>query len=176
MKAAAPLELRFTRLTTAVAAGFVAGTVATVAQLVLWWLAGQPVAENLFRDARLTAALVMGSSVLPPPATARWDILLVATAVHFVLSIAYAVIPACVCPRLRSGPALVAGALYGLLIYAFNLYGMTRWFPWFVAARDGVTLAAHLVFGATLAGVCHWLAVLPPAAHSAPESTRRNPP
>ena len=36
-----------------------AGTVATAAQLILWWLAGQSVAENLFRDARLTAALVM---------------------------------------------------------------------------------------------------------------------
>lgn len=133
------------------AAGFVAGTVATAAQLILWWLAGQSVAENLFRDARLTAALVMGSSVLPPPATARWDILLVATSIHFALSVAYAAFAERAFRRLRGMPLFIAGAGYGLLIHAVNLHGFTLLFPWFAQVRDVVTLAAHLAFGMTLA-------------------------
>lgn len=138
--------------------GIGAGVIATVAQLALWWLAGMPLPETLFRDARLTAALLMGSAVLPPPATARWDILLVATLIHFALSIAYALIPAQLAGRLRSGPALLAGALYGLLIYGVNLYGLTLLFPWFALARDWITLVAHLVFGLALAAGCRLFA------------------
>lgn len=132
--------------------GLGAGVVATVAQLSMWWLSEVPLLETLYRDARLTAALVMGTGVLPPPSTAQWDILLVATLIHFVLSVIYALIPAYLFSRFRTGPALLAGALYGLTIYVVNLYGFTLLFPWFVVARDGVTLLAHLVFGVALAG------------------------
>lgn len=141
--------------------GLGAGVVATVAQLGLWWLAGMPLLETLFRDARLTAALLMGTAVLPPPSTARWDILLVATLIHFALSIAYALIPAQLAGRLRTGPALLAGALYGLLIYGVNLYGLTLLFPWFALARDWIALAAHLVFGLALAAGCRLYAAPP---------------
>lgn len=157
MRAGAPPERRPGWLATALAAGFAAGTLATVAQLVLWWAADEPVAQNLWRDARLTAALVMGKSVLPPPATPRGDVLLVATLIHFGLSAAYAALAVPVCDRLRGVRAPLAGALYGLLIYAINLYGMTYCFPWFIAVRDGVTLAAHVVFGLTLAAACAML-------------------
>ena len=139
-------------------AGIGAGVIATVAQLALWWLAGMPLPETLFRDARLTAALVLGTDVLPPPSTAQWDIILVATLIHFALSVAYALIPAHLAGRLRTGPALCAGALYGLVIYVVNLYGLTLLFPWFALARDWVTLFAHLVFGVSLAGGCRLFA------------------
>ncbi len=142
----------------ALVAGLGAGMIATVAQLVLWWLAEMPVAETLFRDARLTAALVMGTGVLPPPSTPKWDILLVATLIHFSLSIVYALILAHLAGRLRTGQALLAGALYGLAIYVVNLYGLTALFPWFTVARDGVTLIAHLVFGIALVGGCRLFA------------------
>lgn len=134
--------------------GLAAGVLATVAQLVLWWLAGIPLADSLFRDARLTAALVMGRAVLPPPTTPQWDILLVATLIHFTLSVAYAVIAAQLFRGLRTGPALLAGAFYGLSIYVVNLYGFTLLFPWFTQVRDWVTLAAHLVFGVVLVAGC----------------------
>ena len=139
-------------------AGLGAGVIATAAQLSLWWLADIPVLETLFRDARLTAALVMGTGVLPPPATAQWNILLVATFIHFALSIAYALIPALLVSRLRAGPALVAGAAYGLMIYLVNLYGLTWLFPWFAVARDWVTLVTHLVFGMALVMGCRLFA------------------
>lgn len=137
--------------------GFGAGIIATAAQLVLWWLAQMPLADTLLRDARLTAALLMGPAVLPPPSTAQWDILLVATLIHFALSVAYAVIPAYLASRLRTGPALLAGAVYGVLIYVVNLYGFTVFFPWFAVARDWVTLVTHIVFGVVLAGGCRML-------------------
>lgn len=137
-------------------AGLGAGVLATVAQLLLWWLAEMPLIETLFRDARLTAALIMGPGVLPPPSTASWPILLVASLIHFSLSMAYALLPALLVSRWRTGPSLFAGALYGLLIYGVNLYGFTLLFPWFAVTRDWVTLVAHLVFGVTLAGVC-WM-------------------
>lgn len=134
--------------------GLVAGVVAAVVQIVLWWLAGMALPEMFFRDVRLTAALVMGSGVLPPPSTPQWDVLLVATLIHFTLSTAYALIPAHLAGRLRSGPTLVVGASYGLVIYLVNLYGFTLLFPWFAVARDWVTLVTHLVFGVTLAEGC----------------------
>jgi hypothetical protein len=136
----------------ALVVGSGAAVIATGAQLIFWWLAGMPVLETLFRDARLTAALTMGTSILPPPSTARWDILLVATLIHFSLSVAYAAMAAHFAGRLRAGPAFVAGAVYGLAIYAVNLYGFTMLFPWFSVARDWVTLGTHVVFGIALAG------------------------
>jgi hypothetical protein len=138
--------------------GIGAGILATIAQIALWRLAGTPILETLFRDARLTAALLMGPGVLPPPATAQWDILLVATLIHFALSISYALLPALLAGRLSAGPAIVAGALYGLGIYVVNLYGFTLLFPWFSVARDWVTLLTHLVFGMGLSAGCWWFA------------------
>lgn len=135
-------------------AGLSAGVLATLVQLVLWWLAEIPLGETLFRDARLTAALLMGPEVLPPPATAEWDILLVATLIHFSLSVAYALIPASLVGHWQTREALLAGAVYGLLIYMVNLYGLTMFFPWFAVSRDWVTLVVHLIFGLVLTGSC----------------------
>jgi hypothetical protein len=142
--------------------GIVAGIVATIAQLILWWLADTPILATLLRDAQLTAAIVMGSGVLPPPMTAQWDILLVATMLHFGLSVIYAILPAHFAGRLNARQALLGGAAYGMAIYAINLHGFTAIFPWFVVSRDWVTLAAHAVFGMAL--TVWWLAYPPRAA------------
>lgn len=138
-------------------AALTAGTLATIAQMSLWWLAGRPILETLFRDARLTAALLMGPTALPPPATARWDILLVATLIHFALSISYAILPAMFAARLSAVQALLGGVLYGLAIYVINLYGLTLFFPWFSITRDWITLLTHLIFGIVLTACCGWL-------------------
>ena len=136
--------------------GMVAGIAATVAQLTLWWLAQRPLLETLLRDARLTAALVMGTGVLPPPSTPRADILMMATLIHFTLSAGYALLPALLARHLGRH-WLVAGAVYGLAIYGINLYGFTLLFPWFAVARDSATLVAHLVFGVALVAGGHYL-------------------
>jgi hypothetical protein len=134
-----------------VTAGLFAGVVATAVQMLLWWLLARPVFETLLRDARLTAAIVIGQSVLPPPNTLQWGIMLVATLIHFALSIAYGLIFARWLGRLRGMPSLLAGGGFGMVVYVANLYGFTAFFPWFAVARDGITALTHLVFGLALA-------------------------
>jgi hypothetical protein len=134
-------------------AGIAAGVVATVAQIVLWWASSEPLAATLFRDARLTAAIVMGTGVLPPPATFDGSVMLVATLVHFALSIAYGFGLSILIARMSTAPALLAGAVFGACLYAINMYGFTLVFPWFVAARDWITAVTHVVFGVVAAVV-----------------------
>jgi hypothetical protein len=134
-------------------AGIAAGVVATLAQIALWWVSSEPLPAILFRDARLTAAIIMGSQVLPPPATFDWSIMLVATFIHFALSIAYGLTLSVFISRLGMPLSLLAGAVFGLLLYAINMYGFTFVFPWFAATRDWITAATHVVFGVIAAAV-----------------------
>jgi carbon monoxide dehydrogenase subunit G len=142
-------ERRRIDLAMVLAVGMVAGITATGAQLALWWLTQRPLLETLLRDTRMTAALLMGSGILPPPYTARADILVVATLIHFALSAGYALLPTLL-PWQLDRSWLVVGIVYGFAIYGINLYGFTLLFPWFTVARDSATLMAHLVFGVTL--------------------------
>ncbi|MGE5469668.1 MAG: SRPBCC family protein [Bacteroidota bacterium] len=135
----------------AAGAGVLAGIVATLAQLVLWWLTGTPLPQMLYRDARLTAAMLLGPGVLPPPETFEWTVMGLATLIHFALSIAYGLLLAPVIRHSSTGSGLLLGGLYGMLIYGINLYGMTGFFPWFAVARDWITVLAHLVFGVVVA-------------------------
>lgn len=138
----------------AIAAGIAAGIIATGAQVALWWaFLENAVPWYLYRDARLTAAMLMGREVLPPPSTFDWKVMAIATLIHFMLSIAYSLILARLISRLGIKVSLVAGLFYGLGIYAVNMYGMTFIFPWFSAARDWITVVTHVVFGLSLAGI-----------------------
>lgn len=135
-------------------AGVLAGTLATAAQMLLWWLGATPVVDTLLRDARLTAALLLGPSALAAEPVWRWDVLLAATLIHFTLSFIYAAIALPFARPLAMAHALLAGAAFGLAIYAVNLHGFTLLFPWFAVARGWATLIAHGVFGATLGWAC----------------------
>jgi hypothetical protein len=132
-------------------AGIGAGTIATLVQLVLWWSASYEAIGMLLRDTRFAAAIALGPSVLPPPVDFDWRIFLVAGLVHGMLSVLYGTLAAPLLTRLPLRSALAGGALYGLLIYAVNMYGFTALFPWFSASRDWITAGAHLAFGLSLA-------------------------
>lgn len=137
-------------------AAIVAGTVATLAQLLLWWLASVPLPEVLYRDTRLAAAMVMPHGVIAPEQLFQppdWFTWAVASAIHFALSLLYAAIfvTAGQGLRLKSGGLLAAGLGFGLALYFINMYGFTYLMPWFVLVRDGITIAAHAVFGLSLA-------------------------
>jgi hypothetical protein len=134
-------------------AGIAAGVIATLVQIALWSAASEPLPAMLFRDARLTAAIVIGRQVLPPPATFDWSIMLVATLVHFSLSIAYGLTLSVIISRLSASLSLLAGAAFGLFLYAINMYGFTFLFPWFAAARGWITAATHVVFGVVVVAV-----------------------
>lgn len=137
----------------AVYGGIAAGILGTLAQIALWSVFTDALPTIFFRDARFTAAIVLGRTVLPPPASFDGPVMLVATLVHFALSVVYGVILSGLISRLRNSASLLAGAAFGLSLYAINMYGFTTVFPWFEAARDWITVVAHLVFGITAAGV-----------------------
>lgn len=130
-----------------------AGIVSTLVEVLLWRILTDDFPAVLFRDARLTAALVLGRSVLQPAATFDAGIMLVATLLHFTLSLAYAAVCVPLTARLEAGPALVAGAGFGIGLYVVNLYGFTAVFPWFAVARGAIALSAHAVFGMTAIAV-----------------------
>ena len=136
----------------AVGAALAAGVIATALEIALWWLSAIPVPEMLFRDTRLTAAIVMGPAALLPSNTLHWDVILVASLIHFTLSITYGLILARLVGRMHMGRSLLAGGLCGMVLYVINLYGFTAIFPWFSVARDWITALTHVAFGTILAG------------------------
>jgi len=73
--------------------------------------------------------------------------------IHFALSIAYGLTLSAFISRLSTAAALLAGAAFGLALYAINMYAFTFFFPWFAAARDWITAATHVVFGVVVAAV-----------------------
>ncbi len=118
----------------------------------MWLLfAEAPVGTLLLRDARLTAAIVLGRDVLPPAATSSAGVMLIATVIHFGLSIGYGVIVAMMTVRTGAGVAALIGALFGMALYVVNLYGFTAIFPWFAEVRGWITLVTHIVFGVAAA-------------------------
>ena len=136
----------------AIYAGIAAGILATLVQVVLWAVFTDALPAVIFRDARFAAAIVMGRGVLPPPATFDWEVMLVATLVHFALSVAYGLILSRLTSHLRARrPSLLAGAVFGLCLYAVNMYGFTTVFPWFNASRGWITAATHVAFGMSAA-------------------------
>lgn len=132
-------------------AGVLAGIMATVVQLALWWMTNLPVTGMLLRDSRLAAAIVLGQEVLPPPTTFDWTVMLAASLLHFALSIVYGLAMApLITGRPRIGGILM-GSLFGLGLFGLNMYGFTVLFPWFAVSRDWITAAAHLAFGLSCA-------------------------
>jgi hypothetical protein len=127
--------------------GIIAGAVFLILALVMvpFVLGGSPWALP-----RMIAAIVMGEGVLTP-VTFDLGIVAAAVGVHFVLSLVYACFFASFLGRTQLGPALLAGIGGGVLLYVVNFYGFTVLFPWFVAARNWVTIADHLVFGVVTA-------------------------
>lgn len=138
-------------------AGLAAGVIATAAQIILWGLSGYAVPGLLARDARLTAAIVLGRAVLQSSPGSIYEVLLAAALVHFLLSLVYGLILVRLVSRRGVMWSLGAGIVYGLLLFGVNMYGFTRVFPWFEQARDWITLLAHAVFGASCAGIYNML-------------------
>ena len=138
-------------------AGVMAGIISTLVQILFWLAFTDDFPAILYRDARLTAAIVLGGSVLSPPAAFDAGVMLTATLIHFTLSIAYAAVLASAAGRLDLFPALLAGVGFGFALYMINLYGFTAIFPWFAQTRGWITLVAHLAFGLAAISVYRWL-------------------
>src|SRR3569833_3333066 len=66
----------------AVYAGIAAGVIATVVQLVLWWAFWDVLPAIFYRDVRLAAAILLGSTILPPPVSFDWLAFVAASVKH----------------------------------------------------------------------------------------------
>jgi hypothetical protein len=142
--------------TAAACAGIAAGITATAVQIVLWKIVSIDVAGTLFRDARLAAAIILGPAVLEPSASFVWNVMVAASMVHLLLSIAYGLVLAPWLDRMRMRNALIAGTTFGTLLYVVNMYGFTCIFPWFVTTRDWITITTHISFGIATAYIYKW--------------------
>ena len=105
----------------------------------------------------MIAAMVLGDSVLPPPAPFDWGVMMTAMMIHLVLSVVLAVVFGWAVShwRLALGATLAVGLAFGLLIYFVNFYLMTAVFPWFAMARNGISIFAHAMFGLVLGWAYH---------------------
>ena len=139
-------------LGSAVKAGLIAGLVFMAVEMVLVWLA---MGMNPFAPPQMIAAIVMGPDVLPDaiPPGSNILVLLVGMLVHFALAVALAFVFKYLATALRlNGTMLiVAGVVFGLIVYLVNFYGMSSFFPWFAMARNWISIVAHAIFGLVLA-------------------------
>ncbi|HYD82334.1 MAG TPA: hypothetical protein VEC06_21225 [Paucimonas sp.] len=141
--------------TAAAVSGFVAGAVLMVLEL-LWsvTVAG----EKPWATTHMIAALLMGTDALHSMDFSL-GVAIMALVTHYVLGIFFAVILAMIMAPFHldssAGMALAAGAVFGLLLYWFNFYGMVRFFTWFEELRGWPSIVAHLVFGMT-AALAYW--------------------
>ncbi|MDQ3038684.1 MAG: hypothetical protein M3Q51_03410 [Pseudomonadota bacterium] len=128
----------------------IAGAVFMMLEMVMvpLFLGGSP-----WGPPRMIAAIAMGKSVLPPPATFDITILMVAMAIHFSLSLVLAFVFAFIAKGRSIGSAALIGGIFGLVVYLVHFYGMTAVFPWFEMARNWVSVFAHVVFGVVLGWV-----------------------
>lgn len=132
-----------------VKAAVLAGLLAGLVDLAL--LAAIAVAQgaNVWINMRMTAAILMGTGVLPPPETFDPVIFAVSTVVHFGLSVIYGVIVAWFVRRSTWAAGLMIGVAVGFAIYVINYYVFAPLlFPWLSAQRGGmVPTLIHPVFG-----------------------------
>jgi hypothetical protein len=131
----------------AAVAGFGAGGILMVLELL--WTAARPGADPWLAS-HMVAAMVLGWGALQTSGYSL-DVLVAALAVHYVLGIAFGILLAAIIASFRfdtsTGMVLLAGAVFGLLLYAFNFYVMASAFSWFTELRGLPTLIGHVLFG-----------------------------
>ena len=130
-------------------AALLAGLFAGVIDLALLAASAWTQGQNVWVNMRHTAAILMGTGVLPPPATFDLALFIVSTIVHFGLSMIYGVIVAFFVRRANWRIGLMIGVAVGFGIYVVNYYVFAPLlFPWLTESRSGmVPTLIHPVFG-----------------------------
>ena len=96
---------------------------------------------------RMVATLVLGRPVEMPPNNFSLGPMLLGLGVHFMLSIIYGVILAWIIHTLRPASAMIVGAAFGLALYVLNYYVGAVAFPWYIWARNWISLVSIILFG-----------------------------
>ena len=140
-------------------AAILAGLFAGVALFLLLMALTATFVGSPWVFARYAAAIVLGRSVLPPPATFDGVVVFTAFAIHLVISVAYAALFAFILHRGGFLMGVLGGAFLGLCLYAIHWGTFTMFFPWFLDLRGSILLGAHVVFGALAGGMYELLEV-----------------
>jgi hypothetical protein len=124
--------------TAAVVAGFAAGAILMVLELI--WAAFFTGSEGPWRISQLAAALTLGTT-------------------HYMLGVAFGIVLSHILAGFRYDTSVAAmlliGAVCGVLLYLVNFHGLTQVFPWFIELRGWTTLGAHLVLSISTA-LLYW--------------------
>ncbi len=136
-------------------AALLAGLLAGIVDLTLLAASAWAQGENVWVNMRMTAAILMGTGVLPPPATFDPLLFVVSSIVHFGLSLIYGLIVAWFVRRSGWAVGLMIGVAVGFGIYVVNYYVFAPlMFPWLSVQRSGlVPTLIHPVFGLVAAAV-----------------------
>lgn len=149
---------RATDWTAAAVAGFAAGAVLMVLDLV-WSGIFNP--EGPWRTSHMIAPIFAGADSFRPSGAYTFSVGVVAIALltHYVLGILFGLVLAAGMVQLEldkaPGPALLGGVVMGTALYIVNFDLLVQFFPWLVHLRGADTLAAHVVFGA-VAALLYW--------------------
>jgi hypothetical protein len=94
---------------------------------------------------------VHGQEGTPSPGRFEGSIMAVAMMIHFPLPIIYGLILGWIVHDLTSMNGTAVGVLFGFVLYFVNFYLIApAMFPWFMQARNRVSLGSHLIYGAVL--------------------------
>ncbi|HKW80812.1 MAG TPA: hypothetical protein VJQ49_07380 [Casimicrobiaceae bacterium] len=132
----------------AIWASIIAGLVFAALEMALAWLVH---GESPWAPLHMIGAIGLGQGALTPPDTFDLKIVGTAVVIHIVLAIVYGVILALIIARMSMGTAVIAGAVYGLVLYCINFYGFSAIFPGFADARGWVSILTHVVQSALMA-------------------------
>jgi hypothetical protein len=139
----------------AAVAGFGAGGVVMLLELCWSTLI---IGTNPWGASRMVAAIAMGQEVLASNDYST-SVLVVALIVHYVIGIGLGLLLAAIVAPFHLdssvGMVLLAGAVFGLLIYLLNFYVVVGAFPWFAEMRGWPTAIAHVIFG-LIAAITYW--------------------
>lgn len=131
----------------AVFAGVLAGLAWVVWRILVSWWVGEPP----WRTASLVASLVLGGDVVQLSKLFDPKVTGTAAIVHFGLSIVLACILAPALTRLSMTGAIIAGVVYGAVLYLINLHVIAPLFlPWMTELSGVITFVSHLLFGLVL--------------------------
>lgn len=143
-------------VSSAIWGGVIAGTAFLLLQMAMaiWLLASSP-----WVVFRWNAAIVLGKSVLPPPADFNLIIVIIGLMIHYATSIGASLLLAFMIHRWGLIVGIFGGALFGLGLYAVNYYTLTYFFDWFFPLRNWIMVAGHIMFGALAGGIYEALEV-----------------
>ncbi len=135
------------------AASVTAGIAAGIAYVAVVSLFGLGATDSAWGPAHRIAAIVLGPSVLATAPGFPPQVVVVATALHLVLSALYGVLVGWLVHSMHTAAALAVGLAFGLVMFGINFYVVApTLFPWFVEVRTLSTALANALFGVLVAG------------------------